>query len=40
MKFNDLTNRLSEKQREQLRYAKSQEDLDQLFTSDKLLHHE
>ena len=37
MKFSDLTNRLSEKQRERLRNAKAQEDLDELFTPDKLL---
>ena len=37
MNFNDLTNRLSEKQKEQLINAKTQEDLDELFTPDKLL---
>ena len=37
MEFSDLTNRLSEKQKEQLRNAKSKEDLDQLFTPDKML---
>ena len=35
MKYGDLINHLSEKQRERLRNAKSQEDLDALFTPDK-----
>ena len=37
MKFSDLSNRLSEKQKERLRNAKSQEELDQLFTPEKML---
>ena len=37
MNFNDLTTRLSEKQKEQLKNAKTQEDLNELFTSDKIL---
>ena len=37
MNFNDLKNRLSEKQRERLRNAKSQEDLDQIFSPYKML---
>lgn len=32
MNFNDLANRLSEKQKVRLRNAKSQEELDELFT--------
>ena len=37
MNFNDLASRLSEKQRLRLMQAKTQEELDQLFTPDKLL---
>ena len=37
MNFNDLTNRLSEKQKQRLVEAKTQEDLDELFTPSKLL---
>ena len=37
MNRNDLKNRLSEKQKERLRNANSQEDLDRLFTPNKML---
>ena len=37
MNYNDITNRLSEKQKQRLVAAKTQEDMDRLFTPDKLL---
>jgi hypothetical protein len=33
MKFDDITNRLSEKQKQRLREAKTNEDLDSMFTA-------
>ena len=36
MKFDDITNRLSEKQKQRLREAKTNEDLDSMFTAGKL----
>ena len=36
MNYNDITNRLSEKQKQRLVEAKTQEDLDELFTPDKM----
>ena len=36
MKFGDIANRLSEKQKQRLREAKTNEDLDSLFTAEKL----
>ena len=37
MKVSDITNRLSEEQKQHLREAKTNEDLDNLLTSDKRL---
>ena len=37
MKFSDLTNRLSEKQKERLGNAKTQKEQEELFTSNKML---
>ena len=37
MKFSDITNRLSEAQTQRLREAKTNENADPLFTSDKQL---
>ena len=36
MKYDDLVNRLSEKQKQRLKEAKTQEDLDSMFTAEKL----